>query len=99
MSRISFFLDFPRCFEFRNPKFGLRSSGCMAGFSYKALDADGNERTGTIDAVNLDVAIVAIQRRGLVISTIEDADKSAPKFGGRLEFLDPIKNTNLVIFF
>jgi len=69
----------------------------MSVFSYKALDADGNERTGTIDAVNLDVAIVAIQRRGLVISTIEDADKSAPKFGGRLEFLDRIKNSDVVI--
>src|SRR3989338_1060408 len=69
----------------------------MSVFSYKALDADGNERAGTIDAVNLDVAIVAIQRRGLVISTIEDADKSAPKFGGRLEFLDRIKNSDVVI--
>jgi len=69
----------------------------MSVFTYKALDTEGNERTGTIDAVNLDVAIVAIQRRGLVISNIESADKSASKFRGRLDFFDRIKNSDIVI--
>ncbi|MDO8552397.1 MAG: type II secretion system F family protein [bacterium] len=69
----------------------------MSVFSYTAMDAEGNERAGTIDAVNLDVAIVAIQRRGLVISNIESADKAAPKFGGRIEFFDRVKNSDVVI--
>ena len=43
----------------------------MAIFSYKAVDAEGAERAGTIDAVNIDIAIAAIQRRGLVISAIQ----------------------------
>src|SRR3989338_9214341 len=69
----------------------------MSVFTYKALDTEGNERTGTIDAVNLDVAIVAIQRRGLVISNIESADKGASKFGSRMDFFDRIKNSDVVI--
>ncbi len=69
----------------------------MSVFSYTALDPEGNERAGTIDAVNLDVAIVAIQRRGLVISNIEAADNASKKFGGRLEFFDRVKNSDIVI--
>lgn len=44
----------------------------MALFTYTALDKDGNERSGTIDAVNVDLAITALQRRGLIISNIEE---------------------------
>lgn len=69
----------------------------MSVFTYTAIDTEGNERTGTIDAVNLDLAIVAIQRRGLVISNIESADKSKLKFGARIEFFDRIKNSDVVI--
>ncbi|OGG59451.1 hypothetical protein A3C86_00650 [Candidatus Kaiserbacteria bacterium RIFCSPHIGHO2_02_FULL_49_16] len=69
----------------------------MSVFSYTAVDAEGNERAGTIDAVNLDVAIVAIQRRGLVIFNIEAADKAATKLGGRLEYFDRITNSDIVI--
>ncbi len=42
----------------------------MAVFTYSALDAEGHERQGTIDAVTIDVAIAALQRRGLIISSI-----------------------------
>src|SRR3989338_4874041 len=47
----------------------------MAIFTYTALDAEGNERQGTIDALNMDIAIAALQRRGLVISGIDPAEK------------------------
>lgn len=43
----------------------------MALFTYRAFDNESNERQGTIDAVNMDVAITALQRRGLVISSID----------------------------
>lgn len=69
----------------------------MSFFTYTALDAEGNERKGTIDAVNVDVAIIALQRRGLIISNIEAADKSAPTFGGRLSFFDRITNSDIVV--
>ena len=68
----------------------------MALFSYTALDADGNEREGTIDAVNVDVAIVALQRRGLIISKIEPADAPISS-GTKMPFFDRIKNSDVVI--
>ena len=39
----------------------------MSVFTYSALDQNGNKREGSIDAVNMDVAIAALQRRGLII--------------------------------
>ncbi len=39
-------------------------------FTYKALDANGENKEGTIDAVSIDVAINSIQKRGLIISSI-----------------------------
>ena len=62
----------------------------MALFSYTALDDKGAQRQGTIDAVNVDVAISALQRRGLIISAIDsseparkwDLKTSIPLFNG-----------------
>lgn len=43
----------------------------MSVFTYIAIDQDGAQRQGTIDAVNIDLAISALQRRGLIISQID----------------------------
>ena len=69
----------------------------MSFFTYTALDSEGNEREGTIDAVNIDVAIVALQRRGLIISNIDPADKKPANISGRLSFFDRITNSDIVI--
>jgi len=44
-------------------------------FKYKALDKTGAEQEGTIETVNEDTAIAALQRNGLVITSVERADK------------------------
>lgn len=44
-------------------------------FKYKALNKDGSKVDGSIDTVNMDVAISSLQRRGLVIISIDPADK------------------------
>jgi type IV pilus assembly protein PilC len=49
----------------------------MAIFSYTAIDQSGNERRGTIDAVNVDVAISSLQRRGLTVSGIDEEEKKS----------------------
>ena len=46
-------------------------------FSYKALDTSGANREGTIEAINQDVAIASLQRRGLVIVSIKSAEDSS----------------------
>ena len=47
----------------------------MAVFTYKIITKEGEERTGTIDALNEDVAITSLQRRGFVIVSISTEDK------------------------
>jgi type IV pilus assembly protein PilC len=49
----------------------------MSLFKYTAVGQDGKEREGTIDAISQDVAISALQRRGLVIASIQGAEKQS----------------------
>ena len=44
-------------------------------FNYKALENSGKRAAGSIEAVSIDVAIGALQRRGLIIAEIEPAEK------------------------
>ncbi len=46
-------------------------------FSYHALDTDGHEREGTVEALSMDIAISTLQRRSLIVSSIEPAEKKA----------------------
>jgi len=69
----------------------------MALFKYTALDAEGNERQGTIDAVNMDIAIAGLQRRGLVIAGIDPAEAPRGSLSMRLNFFDRVTNADLVM--
>jgi len=71
----------------------------MATFSYTALDQEGKERQGTIEAVNIDLAISALQRRNLVISGIEPEKKKAGAIAlqGRISFFDRVTNEDIVM--
>ncbi len=44
-------------------------------FKYKALNKEGTEQEGTIETVNEDTAIAALQRNGLVVTSVEPAEK------------------------
>ncbi len=44
-------------------------------FTYHAIDQDGHERDGTIEAPSQEVAVSALQRRNLIISAIESTEK------------------------
>ncbi len=65
-------------------------------FSYTAIDQEGNESPGSIDALNEDVAVRSLQQRGLVISSIKEAGE-----GGILQknfdFFERVSNKDLVI--
>jgi type II secretory pathway component PulF len=70
----------------------------MALFNYKSLDAQGAERAGTIDAINIDLAIGALQRRGLIVSSIEPVeDPSRSLFSGRIALFDKVKSGDIVM--
>jgi type IV pilus assembly protein PilC len=68
----------------------------MAVFNYTALDSQGNERQGTIDAVTQDVAITALQRRGLIVSSVVPAASKAV-LDTRISFTERITNTDVVM--
>lgn len=71
----------------------------MANFTYTGIDAEGKERQGTIDAVNIDLAISALQRRNLVISKIEPDGKKGGNINlkGRIDFFDRVTNEDIVM--
>ena len=58
-------------------------------FNYKALDERGEEKSGSIEAVNADIAISSLQRRGLIISQIKAEEEESllgRKFSFSIEF-------------
>jgi type IV pilus assembly protein PilC len=69
----------------------------MSVFKYTALDTEGNSREGTIDAVNIDIAISALQRRGLVISEINPEKTPTSMLSMQIPFLSRIKNADIVM--
>lgn len=65
-------------------------------FKYKAVTKTGEERKGAIEALNEDVAISSLQRRGLVIVSISDAEKTSI-FEMDIAFLTKVKTKDIVI--
>ncbi len=45
-------------------------------FNYKAITATGEKKEGVVEAVNKDLAISALQRRGLVVASIKTTEES-----------------------
>lgn len=69
----------------------------MALFIYKAIDKDGQEKTGTVEAVNVDVAIGSLQRRGFIISAINEANEKKSLLNMNLTFLERVSTKEVVI--
>src|SRR3989344_1506849 len=65
-------------------------------FNYKAVDDKGADRSGTIDAVNIDVAIAALQRRGLIIASIDPVE-SKFSLSSNINLFKGIKNADVVM--
>ncbi len=65
-------------------------------FTYHAIDKDGHEREGTIEAPSKEIAVSALQRRDLIISAIESAEKS-DFFKLEFTFFDRVSNKDVVI--
>ncbi|MCX6790474.1 MAG: type II secretion system F family protein [Candidatus Kaiserbacteria bacterium] len=66
-------------------------------FSYHAIDQDGHERDGTIEAPSQDIAVAALQRRNLIISAISSTEKSSSPFSFELPFTKRVSNKDIVI--
>lgn len=67
-------------------------------FKYKAIDSAGVETSGNIDAVSVDVAISSLQRRGLIIASINAADKPTSFLESKISFFDHVPAKDVVVF-
>ncbi|HEY4511866.1 MAG TPA: type II secretion system F family protein [Candidatus Paceibacterota bacterium] len=65
-------------------------------FNYKAIDAAGAQQSGAIEAINVDVAISSLQRRGFIISSIKGAGEKS-LFDRKFSFFDRVKTKDVVI--
>ncbi|MDB5204683.1 MAG: Type secretion system domain, type pilus assembly protein PilC [Candidatus Taylorbacteria bacterium] len=65
-------------------------------FNYKALDAQGQEQSGSVEALNNDVAISSIQRRGLVITQINSVEEKKG-LSMKIKWLERVSNKDVVI--
>ncbi|MES2668740.1 MAG: type II secretion system F family protein [Patescibacteria group bacterium] len=65
-------------------------------FSYHALDKDGHERAGTVEALSVDVGVSTLQRRGLIVSSIEPVQKKS-LLNVEINFLKHVSNKEIVI--
>ncbi len=65
-------------------------------FKYKTIDASGSQNTGTIDAINIEVAINSLQKRGLSIVSIKPADQGS-FLEKNISFFDSVSNKDVVI--
>lgn len=66
-------------------------------FKYHAIDQDGHERDGTIEAPSQEIAVSSLQRRSLIISAIESTEKRS-LLNFDLSFLGRVSNKDVVIF-
>lgn len=65
-------------------------------FNYKVIDPAGREVNGTIDAVNSDLAISSLQRRGfIVVSVNPDVEKNV--FQKSFSFFDKVPMKEIVV--
>jgi type IV pilus assembly protein PilC len=67
-------------------------------FTYEALDQTGAPKNGSIDAVNVDIAIASLQRRGLVITSIHElGQNNGSILNMNFTFMDRVSNKDVVI--
>jgi len=68
----------------------------MPLYQYKVIDKAGFPKEGTIEALNVDVAISSLQRRDFIISSIDEVGHG-PIWSRNLSFLERVSNKDIVI--
>jgi len=66
-------------------------------FNYEAVDSTGAQKTGSIDAVNTDIAIASLQRRGLTLTGIREAGAAKSFLSMNLSIFDHVSSKDIVI--
>ncbi len=66
-------------------------------FNYEVIDEKGEKKAGSIDAINVDVAITSLQRRGLVLSSIKEANANNSFLNSKISIFDRVSGKDIVI--
>ena len=66
-------------------------------FKYQAVDQSGAKQDGSIDAVSRDVAISSLQRRGLVVSSVEEGEGKKDLFSANITLFENVSNRDVVL--
>jgi type IV pilus assembly protein PilC len=66
-------------------------------FNYEAVDSTGAKKKGSIDAINNDVAIASLQRRGYVITSIKESSSSGSIISKNITLFDRASIKDVVI--
>ena len=66
-------------------------------FNYSAVDQQGQPKQGSIDALNMDIALASLQRRGFVVSKIIPVGEKGGILNINISFLDRVSNKDVVI--
>jgi len=66
-------------------------------FKYSSLSTKGEEKSGTINAISVDVAISSLQKRGLTIIDIHPVDEK-PFFKRGITFFERVSLRDVVVF-
>lgn len=66
-------------------------------FNYSAVDAQGQPKNGSIDALNMDIALSSLQRRGFVVSKIVPVGEKKGVLNVEFTFLERVSNKEVVI--
>ena len=66
-------------------------------FYYKAKTRDGQDKSGTIEAATQDLAVAALQRRDLIIVTLEGAEERGSLLTRGLTMFERVKDRDVVI--
>jgi type IV pilus assembly protein PilC len=66
-------------------------------FNYTTVNEKGEQTAGSIDAVNVDVAIAGLQRRGLIIASIKEAAAKGSFLSMNISLFDRVSTKDVVI--
>ncbi len=66
-------------------------------FNYEAVDDTGAKKTGSIDAINVDVAISSLQRRGLVLTSVKESGAPTSFLSKNISLFDRVSSKDVVI--
>ncbi len=66
-------------------------------FNYIAIDSSNAQREGTVEAVTIDAAISAVQKRGYTVTSIDPVEEGTSIFNLEFNFFQGVSNKEIVI--